>query len=398
MRKDDTNTPASTIQGIRSVSTYLADTKQVPMSFNPIRFNRKDRPEFVTALRQRVNAYFTDNNISRHANTRMKFKTGFMLALYFVPFVLLLCNVFTGFWGQMLMWFLMAGGMTGIGTCVMHDANHGSYSRNKYVNRVLGFMSNFLGAYDTNWRIQHNVLHHTYTNIDGHDGDISNPVLRFSPTQPRKSINRIQAFYAPVLYAMMTLYWTTAKDFEALSRYTKQDLVKTQNLSNAAAWAILIFNKTWYLAITLVLPMLVLAGPWWWPVVGFVMMHALCGMSLAFVFQTAHVVQETNFLPVQEQRGSVENNWMIHQLETTANFAAGSRLFSWFIGGLNYQIEHHLFPNICHVHYRKISEIVRQTAKEYNVPYQEYSTFGAALWSHFKHLHQLGKREVAPAA
>jgi len=288
------------------------------------------------------------------------------------------------------MWALMGLGMSGIGLSVMHDANHGAYSNNKHVNNALGFLLNFIGGYPPNWKIQHNVLHHSFTNIHGHDEDIDKKgIIRFSPTQKRKGIYRFQVFYAPFLYGILSIYWLIAKDFEQLVRYNKRNLLKGQGLTMKRALTETIINKTWYIGLFLVLPMLLSSVLWWQTLLGFLLMHLISGLVLALIFQAAHVLEETNFYEVSST-GTVENNWAIHQLKTTANFANGSVLFSWFIGGLNYQIEHHLFPNICHVHYRKISSIVKETAKKYNVPYYQHKTFFGALKSHFTMLNQLG--------
>jgi linoleoyl-CoA desaturase len=187
----------------------------------------------------------------------------------------------------------------------------------------------------------------------------------------------------------MSIYWFIGKDFGQLMRYDRKDLLRTQNKSLTGAMIELIINKTWYTIIFLVLPLIFIAIPWWQIVLGFLLMHYITGLSLALIFQPAHVIEETEFYTPDENE-SIENNWAIHQLKTTANFARNSWLFSWFIGGLNFQIEHHLFPNICHVHYRKISKIVKETALEFNLPYHEHKTFAAALKSHFTLLHQLG--------
>jgi len=359
------------------------------MSKQVVKINVKDRPEFFGELRKRVNRYFKENNISRYANFNMKFKTVFMLCLYFVPLVLMIAGVVSSLWPVMLMWVLMGFGMSGIGLAVMHDANHGSYSKNKKVNNVLGYLLNFIGGYHVNWKIQHNVLHHSFTNVEGFDEDINNGLMRFSPNQKRKRIFRFQVFYAPFLYGLMAIYWLISKDFESVVRYGKKDLLAGQGLTLKKAVAQVIINKTWYLALTLALPMIIMELPWWQIFSGFILMLLICGLVLALIFQPAHVIEETDFYTADDE-GNLRNNWAIHQMKTTANFASRSALFSWFIGGLNYQIEHHLFPNVCHVHYRKIAAIVKETAKEFNVPYHQHKTYFAALKSHFSLLNQLG--------
>lgn len=360
------------------------------MSRASVKFNSQDQPEFFKELRQRVNLYFKEKNISRHANLNMKLKTLFMIGLYFTPYLLMMFGVVTGFWPLMIMWVLMGLGMCGIGLSIMHDANHGAYSKNKFVNNALGYLVNFLGAYHVNWKIQHNVLHHSFTNVDGHDEDIAKEgIMRFSPNQPRKDFFKFQIIYAPFLYGMMTIYWLISKDFQQIVRYHKNDLLKGQGLSYSRCMAEVVFNKLWYVVLFLVLPILILNIAWWQTLIGFFTMQFICGLILALIFQPAHVINETSFY-VPDEHGSVENNWAVHQLMTTSNFANNSRIFSWFIGGLNFQIEHHLFPNICHVHYRHISKIVKATAEEYGVPYYHHKTFLKAVESHFSLLHGLG--------
>ena len=359
------------------------------MSVPFVKFNTADRPEFYKELSKRVNLHFKENSISKHANNNMKVKTAFMLFLYFTPLVLMVTGVVAGTWPVLLMWAIMGFGMSGIGLSIMHDANHGSYSKNQNVNKVLGFMLNFIGGYHINWKIQHNVLHHSFTNIDGFDEDIDKPVMRFSPNQNRKAIFKFQLFYAPFLYGLMTIFWLFVKDFDQLNKYNKKDLLAGQGLTLRKAMLHVLFNKLWYLALFVALPLITVAVPWWQTMLGFVLMHFICGLILAFIFQPAHVVEGTDFY-VTDDTGSVKNNWAIHQLRTTSNYANKSVIFSWFVGGLNHQIEHHLFPNICHIHYKNISPIVKETALEYDLPYHQHPTFFGALKSHFTLLHNLG--------
>lgn len=354
-----------------------------------VKFNVQDQPEFFKALRQRVNQHFKDQEISRHADWNMKIKTVFMISLYFVPLALLISGIFSSFGMIFLMFVLMGLGMSGIGLSIMHDANHGAYSKNKSVNNALGFMVNFIGGYHVNWKIQHNVLHHSFTNIHEHDEDIQKAILRLTPDTKRKPMHRWQIIYAPMLYSLMTIYWFISKDFEQLVRYREKNLLGTQGKTYKQAMGEVILTKVLYVVTAIVLPLAVGGIIWWQFLIGFLVMHFICGMILALIFQPAHVIEETQFFHTDDT-GSVENNWAIHQLKTTANFANGSRLFSWFIGGLNYQIEHHLFPNICHVHYRNISPIVKATAEEFNIPYHQHKTFFGAVRSHFTLLYKLG--------
>lgn len=359
------------------------------MKNNFVRFNRTDQPKFFKELKSKVNDHFRENNLSRHANLTMKLKTAFMIGLYTIPFLLMLTGVAGSIWSILLMWVLMGFGMSGIGLSIMHDANHGSYSRNQKVNKALGFLINFVGGYHVNWKIQHNVLHHSFTNIDGLDEDINKSVLRMSPTQDRKSFHRFQALYAPFLYGIMTIYWFALKDYQQVLRYHKKDLLSYEGLTFKSAMTQIIIHKSWYLLLFLVLPIIVISLPWWVTVLGFLLMHFTSGLILALIFQTAHVIEGTEFFETGDDP-NFENSWALHQMKTTSNYAGKSIFFSWFIGGLNYQIEHHLFPNICHVHYKDISKIVKSTAAKFNVQYLEHKTFAGALVSHFSLLHELG--------
>jgi linoleoyl-CoA desaturase len=358
-----------------------------------IKFNTKDRPEFVKELRKRVNTYFKENNISKYANSRMVIKTIAMLSLYFVPYFLILFNVTTSpliIWG---LWTLMGLGMAGIGFSIMHDANHGAYSKNQKVNKALGYLINIIGGSSVNWKIQHNILHHTYTNIHEHDEDLDGSLMRFNHHQKRLKVHRFQQVYAWFLYGLITIAWSTKKDFIQLKRYRKKDLIKTQNIDYKTAYTKLVAAKMFYILFILVLPLIFSSQAWWITALFYISMHFTSGVIISTTFQLAHVVSETDF-PKPNLSGEMDNNWAIHQLHTTANFAKRNLLISWFVGGLNFQIEHHLFPNICHVHYRSLSDIVKQTAKDFDLPYYQNSLFGA-IASHTKHLNQLGKQDLA---
>jgi linoleoyl-CoA desaturase len=288
----------------------------------------------------------------------------------------------------------MSLGLAGIGLSVMHDANHGAYSNKKWVNTLMGYSLNLVGANAFNWKMQHNVLHHSFTNVHEEDEDISpRGVLRLTPHSAWKRIHRYQFIYAWFLYGLMTLVWLGIKDFVRIIRYHKNGLAKKNNANILKEWIILIGSKLIYIGYIFFVPLFFTTLPWWLIIVGIVVMHYIAGFILAIIFQPAHVIEGTEF-PLPDEHNTLENNWAVHQLHTTTNFGNKSRWFSWYVGGLNYQIEHHLFPNICHVHYRKIAGIVKETALEFGLPYKSASTFAGALLSHARLLKQLGARPV----
>jgi linoleoyl-CoA desaturase len=361
------------------------------MNPKQIRF-ASGQADFFSTLNQRVNAYFKTNNISRYANGEMKFKTFCMFAGYSVPYLLLITGVITNPWLMLGMCALMGFGMAGIGLSVMHDANHGGYSNKSWVNNLLGFSLNVVGGNAFNWKVQHNVLHHTYTNIHDVDEDIApRGILRMTPYGDWKFFHRFQHMYAWFFYGLLTIVWVVFKDFVRIIRYQKDGMVKKQKANIATEWMILMATKFFYVGYIIVLPALLLPVTWWQIVIGFVSMHYISGFILAIIFQPAHVIDGTEY-PLPDEDGKMENNWAIHQLHTTTNFANNNRVLNWYVGGLNFQVEHHLFPNICHVHYRKISSIVKYTAEEFGVPYKSEPTFIGALVSHAKLLKQLGER------
>jgi linoleoyl-CoA desaturase len=361
------------------------------MKSNPIRFSSA-RADFFTTLNLRVNEYFKSNNISRYANSEMKIKTVAMFSIYFIPYALMITSVVSNIWMMAGLCIVMGLGLAGIGLSVMHDANHGGYSNKKWVNNLLGFSLNLVGGNALNWKIQHNVLHHTYTNIHDVDEDISpRGVLRMTPHGPWKGIHQFQHVYAWPLYGLLTLVWVVIKDFVRIIRYQKDGMLKKQKANVVSEWIILLASKVLYVFYIGVLPVLLLPVTWWQAVLAFVIMHYVGGFILAIIFQPAHVIDGTEY-PLPDDDGKMENNWAIHQLLTTTNFANNNRLLNWYVGGLNFQVEHHLFPNICHVHYRNIAPIVKYTAEEFGIPYKAEPTFIGALVSHAKLLKQLGRK------
>lgn len=365
------------------------------MSYKTVKFS-KENPEFLMTLRQRVKQYFEERNISQHANTEMVVKTIIMLTAYFGPYLLMLGGVISSPIAILLTFALMGFAVAGLGMCVMHDANHGAYSDNPSVNQNIGYVLNLIGGFVTNWKIQHNRLHHSYTNIDHHDEDIApRLVLRLCPHKKRYGFHRIQHIYGWFLYGFMTIAWITVKDFNRLFKYKDSGFLRKKRGEFEILLAKLIVLKLVYYGIFLIIPMTVLPVAWWVTVLGFFAMHFVAGLTLAVVFQLAHVMPDTVY-PLPDENGSMENNWAIHQMLTTTNFSPNSRVFSWYLGGLNYQVEHHLFPQICHVHYRNISPIVKQTAEEFGIPYLVQPTFIHALGQHKEMLRKLGKYDTLP--
>lgn len=351
-----------------------------------------DKIPFTTTLKQRVSQLFTEQDMKRSANYEMVLKTITALSIYLLPYLYMMIAAPASYPLLAALWIIMGFGMAFIGTSVMHDSLHGSYSNKRSINYLLGVSAWLVGVDPTVWKLQHNVLHHSYPNVEHMDDDI-NPryVLRLSPNQPRRWFHRFQHIYAIFLYSISTLIWVTAKDFVKIFRYNSQGLLK-KDRPFIYLFIEVFLRKASYLFVFLYVPIVLLPFSTGMVILLFVFMHLTAGICLSLIFQPAHVIHTSEF--IDPDVATEERNWYVHQLHTTSNFGINSRLVFWFSGGLNHQIEHHLFPNICHIHYRKISKIVRETALEYELPYHTQKTFGHAIYHHFKMLKDLGNEKT----
>lgn len=283
------------------------------MTFTKCKFSKELNEEFFGTLRSRVNTYFKANQKSKYGNKEMVLKTLVMFSLFLVPFGLMMSGLILSPVLIILLWTVMGIGMAGVGLSVMHDANHGVYSSNRQVNRWLGYSMNLIGSNATVWKIQHNVLHHAYTNVDGADDDINvSAILRLSPNQKHRWIHRFQHIYAWMAYCLMTLLRTFVSDFVKLHRYKKMGLLKGKNsyareMFKLCAW------KIFYIGYILVLPIALLPVSPWLIVFSFLIMHFVTGFILAVIFQTAHIMPSTVF-PLPDQEGTMENSWAVHEL------------------------------------------------------------------------------------
>jgi linoleoyl-CoA desaturase len=356
-----------------------------------IRFIDAGKSPFYATLRQRVDAYFRENGISKHANGAMWAKTAFFLSGFFLLYGLIISNQF-GPWAMLGMAVLLGMFSGFIGFNISHDAIHGSFSGSKRVNNLLSHTFYLLGANPYVWSISHNIVHHTYTNIHHHDEDIeiAPGLVRVDVEEKVTKIQRYQHIYAFALYGLASLAWVFRKDFKKFfqPRIGGHETPHHPRIE----YFNLFFYKAVYYFLFIVLPLMVLDITWWQFTIGFIIMHLVEGLVIGLVFQLAHVVEGTHF-PTPNEEGNMEEAWAVHQMMTTANFSRHSVLANFLCGGLNLQIEHHLFPKICHIHYAAISHIVERTAAEHNLPYTVNKNFFTALRSHYRLLRKLGKED-----
>ncbi|WP_109438860.1 MULTISPECIES: fatty acid desaturase family protein [Aquimarina] len=356
-----------------------------------IRFSRVDSAKFFRTLNKRVNLYFKENNIKRTGNWKLHLKAIVMFSMFLTPYFLMLTLDISQWW-MLLLTIIMGVGMAGVGMNVMHDGNHDSYSSKKWINKLMGSSLYILAGNVYNWQVQHNVLHHTYTNIHGHDEDMdAGRVIRFTKHAKWRRFHKFQHYYSIFLYGLLTFNWALTTDFKQTKNYLARKLSYGKLPSPLKQWSTIVVTKIIYVSIWIVIPMIFMSIAWWKILIGFFVMHYVAGLILSVVFQLAHMVEEAQ-MPIPDKTGTMKNTWAIHQLFTTVNFSTKNRLVNWFTGGLNHQVEHHIFPHISHVHYTKISKIVKQTALEFNLPYNEYKSTRKAIIAHFKHLKEMGMK------
>lgn len=338
-------------------------------------------------IRREAQNYFKVKNLKKTGNTSLYIKSVFMVALLIVPFTL------TWSFEMSLSLLCLLGvssglGMAGVGMNIMHDASHGTYSDKKWVNKTISKLMFLISVHNLNWEHQHNVVHHNHTNIDGHDTDIeSGSLFRFTKEQKWKPYHRFQALYAVFLYSATTFMRATVWDFTRLAKYYR-DHPHISRSKKKKEWIELIGLRAVYFFFWIGVPIFFGVNEWYFALAFFLTMHLVSGAVLTLIFQTAHVVPLAKTYSAEEEKKS----WAHHQLLTTCNFATDSGLTSWLLGGLNFQKEHHLLPDVSHVHYRKISLIVREYCYEKKIAYLEYASTLDAIWAHFKLLYILGRK------
>jgi len=355
--------------------------KQIFMS--KISFNSNPAP-FFRSLKVKVNNYFLSSGKSRSGGLPLFFK-GLGLVLSAVSLYIVLV-FFTPHWiVAVLLCAAFGASLAAIGFNVMHEGGHGSFSKYKWVNAVSAYSLNIMGGTIHFWKQKHNIDHHTYTNIEGLDHDIDIKFMRMHTEQRRSRYHRFQQYYWILLYGVSYIAWILYQDFE---KYFSGKMGKGAKRLDLGLREHIIFwaTKLAYLAVYLLLPIIMLGAAK--ALIGFVIAAVVCGFTLSIVFQLAHVVGETSFPIPQESK--IQSEWAVHQISSTSNFATRSRLAYFFLGGLNFQVEHHLFPGISHIHYPKINQFVQETCREFGVSYLEHSTMLRAFVSHLSHLKKLG--------
>ncbi len=379
------STDQLTVPAVPSVERSTDNLKvQTDVANGRPKFAKNDG--FQAELRKRVDAFLRSTGRRERDCPQMYLKTLVILSVFAIVYYLLVFVAQT-WWQALPLSMLLALATAGIGFNIQHDGGHNAYSNRKWVNNIMAMTMDMIGASSYMWHWKHVVFHHTYTNITGHDTDIELGVLgRLSPHQKRLYFHRWQHYYLWPLYGLIGIKWHLFDDFHdvILGR------VGDQKIPRPRGWDLVVFlaGKVLFFSLAFGIPLLLHA--WWIVLIFYAVTELTLGIVLSIVFQSAHCVEGATFVALPTDTKRIENAWAVHQAESTVDFAQKSRLLSWLLGGLNFQIEHHLFPRICHVNYPAISKVVQETCQEYGVKYQAHRTFAVALRSHFRWLREMG--------
>ncbi len=353
-----------------------------------VKFNNKDAV-FFSALRKKVDAYFDNNNIAPTGNFTLFSKTFILVVSLVFIYTALITQLFPYGWVNVLLCMLLGVNVAAIGFNVMHDGAHGSYSKYKWVNEIMGHSLNILGGSVFMWKQKHNIAHHTYTNIEGHDDDIdAGSLLRMHKDQPKLPLHKFQHIYGLFLYGFMYGYWVFYTDYYKYFTGEVSENVplrKMKTHEHIVFWASKILNLFLFVALPIALLGFVNF------LIGYLIVLFTGGIVISVVFQLAHIVEDAHFFsPDPTGLTVVEAEWAVYQLNTTVDFAPNSKVLTWLLGGLNFQVIHHLFPKISHVHYPEIRKIVQETCNEYNIAYRTFPTMWDAFKSHMRYLKATG--------
>lgn len=343
---------------------------------------------FHGELKRRINEYFSQAGKKPTGNFSLYAKA-IILVVSFVSVYTHLVFYTPATWLAITECIVLGGLTAAIGFNIMHDGMHGSFSRYKWINEMAGLSLNFLGANNFMWRTKHNIIHHTYTNVEGIDDDIeAKPLLRLCETQKYYKIHRFQHLYFWLAYSLLYIWWVFFTDYKKYftGKIGPTPLRKMTIAQHISFWGFKLLHAFIFMAV----PIYMVGFSTW--IIGFLIYGMFAGFVLSIVFQLAHTVEHTHFVQASAQQGKIEDEWAIHQLKTTANFATRNKLISWWVGGLNFQVEHHLFPKISHVHYPAISKIIKKACQDFGINYIEYPKMRLAVASHVLHLKNMSRK------
>ncbi|MEZ4775642.1 MAG: acyl-CoA desaturase [Bacteroidia bacterium] len=348
---------------------------------------QKKEDLFYKALNQRVRAYFHSRNISTYANVRFWVKGIILITVYMIAYLMV---IFSGEkTGWMLFGYMVMGALAIlIGLNLGHDAAHSAISRRNKVNKTIRLLFDLMGANSFMWRNRHVFAHHPYPNISDQDSDIRQVgFVRIFPNDIVKAVHRYQHIYMPFVYLFYTIHWLYRRDFidffsENIGAFRRGQFPRRE-------FAKMLIFKVFYLFYILVIPMVMVAQPWWMIMLGWLLMNFSASAVVAIALVSAHVGEDAVF-PLPDENGEISATWAEHQVITTSDFATQNAAVNFLFGGFNHHVVHHLFPRICHIHYPELTPLVKQTAEEFGLIYLCEPRLGKAILSHWKLLKDRG--------
>lgn len=346
--------------------------------------NSNDSKEFMTSLKSKIMLHIEENRKTQYANFQMWVKVFWILALWAGTYGLIISNLIHGIW---LFVLAIVHALTHllIAFNISHDANHDALSKRPIINKLFSYSLDLIGVSSYFWRIAHNQQHHTYINVLHWDDNVNGyGIMRFSPDDAHRKIHRFQHIYASVLYGLVTLNYVTLKDFKLVFKSIKYNKAIT-----IRAIVELFISKIFYFSYIFVIPMYLLKLPFVNVLATFVAGHFVVGLLLSYIFQCGHLTEDAHYPHIEDEH--IQDAWAIHVVKSTCDYASDNKVLTYLSGAINIHIAHHLFPTICHIHYKSLIPIIKETAQEHNLKYREHFGVVNAIASHLSMLKELGK-------
>ena len=357
---------------------------QTPYRFKTIKYAGKDSSALYRDLKRIKTLYFSLNHISRFGNSRLLIKAFILLSITATAYYLTLTA--TSYLVLQFSYFILGAACVVIGMTFGHDAAHHCLTGNKKTDDALfEIIFGLQGINGYMWRVRHNNSHHPFPNVHEYDSDLEISSLLFlDTTRQKKWIHLYQHVYAPFLYMFFSLMWIFYIDFIL---FRKKQLANMEVIHHRRIELIkLLVFKFLTLAIFLFIPLALSPLPGFLIVLSFVVMHLINSMLLTFTFFISHHVGETTY--ASPANNSIDTSWLERQIAATMDFHAESKVANLIFGGFNAHLAHHLFPDVCHIHYPVLSSLIKQSLKEHNIKYNSLNFF-KAVWSHLTLLKRL---------
>ncbi len=349
---------------------------------------------FKKELNRRVENYFQSHQIKPRDNLAMYRKSLIILVWLVSAWTFTVFAPVPG-WMRAIGCVVVGLAIGAVGMSVGHDANHGGYSRHQRLNRLIGLSYDVIGLSSYLWRFRHNFLHHTYTNVVNHDVEIhGDGLVRMSPEMPHLWYHKYQHLFIWLVYLVIPFYWSFCDLKIALfaPKYHDHLVPKPAPIEMLTLVGLKLLGIIWLLGIP------IYAG--YSPLVaflGYAIAYMTYGLVICVVFMLAHVLEPAEFITPQSNSRHpnaqhIDDEWAIFQVKTTVDFAPNNPILNWYVGGLNYQTVHHLFPHVCHIHYPQLAPILADVCAEFGIRYNVYPTFRGALAANYHWLKVMGQK------